>query len=163
MRFETEYATGSWKAVSPLFLGAMPPHQLAARPTAGALALLLLAASSVLQGAEDPHPCASIRDDADRLGCYDKAFGSPAATPTGPTGPAGGREFSFSAVVTALERRGDERFLATLDNGQVWLQVETNTRAEVRVGDTVTVRRGALGSYLLSTSAGIGTRVKRLR
>jgi hypothetical protein len=112
--------------------------------------------------AEQSHPCATILDDASRLACYDTAFGAPDS----PRNDAARREeksnFSFSAVVSGLERRGD-RFVATLDNGQVWSQTETNTRIDIRVGDTVTIRRGALGSYLLSDGGGLATRVKRQR
>ena len=53
--------------------------------------------------------------------------------------------------------------MVTLDNAQVWAQSEINSQADVEIGDSVTVRRGALGSYLLVTKAGIGTRVKRVK
>ena len=46
---------------------------------------------------------------------------------------------------------------------QVWAQAEFNSQADVEIGDSVTVRRGALGSYLLVTKAKIGTRVKRVK
>jgi len=45
----------------------------------------------------------------------------------------------------------------------VWSQSEFNSQADVDIGDTITVRRGALGSYLLVTKAGIGTRVRRVK
>jgi hypothetical protein len=51
----------------------------------------------------------------------------------------------------------------TLDNAQVWAQSEFNSQADVEIGDSVTVRRAAFGSYLLVTKAGIGTRVKRVK
>ena len=144
-------------------------------PTPGSLLLvawaLLVSTSSDLRAADAAHPCASITDDAHRLACYDRHFGQPqghsngalpGASPRGEDGAAA-KNFSVTATVTALERRRDGLFVATLDNGQVWSQSEVDSRAEVRVGDTVTVRRGTLGSYLLVTAAGIGTRVKRVR
>jgi hypothetical protein len=45
----------------------------------------------------------------------------------------------------------------------VWSQTEFNSQADVQVGDAITVRRGALGSYLLVTKAGVGTRVRRVK
>ena len=69
---------------------------------------------------------------------------------------------SITAAVTAVERRRG-LLVVTLSNDQTWAQTEMDSRAEVRVGDTVTIRRGALGSYLLDTSAGIAARVRRLR
>ena len=65
--------------------------------------------------------------------------------------------------MTAIELRDDGKFVATLANGQMWAQTELNSRIEVRVGDTVRIRRGALGSYLLSNDAGMATRVRRVR
>lgn len=115
-----------------------------------------------VDAAEETHSCAAIFDDARRLACYDKAFGAPEAPANSAARDKGEASFSFSAVVTAVEIRRD-RFVASLDNGQVWAQAETNTRIAIRVGDTVTVRRGALGSYLLSNGQGLSTRIKRQR
>ena len=143
------------------------------------IALFVLGAVTAGSAAEPGHPCASIRDDADRLACYDRAFGSPArpeaapetkfgyteqeakrqaGEPREPDGPR-----SISATVTSLDRSRDGKFVVTLDNAQVWSQSEYNSQADVAIGDTVTVRRGALGSYLLVTKAGIGTRVRRVK
>ena len=47
-----------------------------------------------------------------------------------------------------------------MDNGLVWSQLERDTTAEVAVGDTVTVRAGVLGSYILTTRGGVRTKVK---
>jgi hypothetical protein len=70
---------------------------------------------------------------------------------------------SVTAAIKSLDRRRDGKFVVTLDNTQVWAQSEFNSQADVQVGDAITVRRGALGSYLLVTKAGIGTRVKRVK
>ena len=145
-----------------------------------ALSIALLTASGLLCAADaTKHPCAHVRDDTDRLACYDQAFGKPpdaaAATPqenfgykekeaelkTGKTEPAA--PASVTAAVTAFERRRDGKFTVTLDNAQIWAQTEINSQADVKVGDSVTVRRAALGSFLLVTKAGIGTRVKRVK
>ena len=127
---------------------------------------------------EPRHPCAQVHGDTERLACYDKAFGKPAeaaatteqfgftgaqlerdsGAPEKPEGPA-----SVTAKVQAVEMRRDGKFVATLDNAQVWSQSELNSKADVQVGDAVTVRRGLLGSYLLVTKAGIATRVKRVK
>ena len=66
-------------------------------------------------------------------------------------------------MVRGVEIRRDGMFQVTLDNEQIWTQTELNSRIDLRVGATVTIRRGALGSYLLSNSAGISTRVRRQR
>jgi hypothetical protein len=147
-----------------------------------AAALVLGANSPALLAADTAkHPCANVRDNADRLACYDQAFGKPAETAAAPapqaqfgyteqearrqaghTAEDDGTK-SISATVTALERSRDGKFVVTLDNAQSWSQSEYNSQADVSVGDTVTVGRGALGSYLLVTKAGIGTRVRRVK
>jgi hypothetical protein len=69
---------------------------------------------------------------------------------------------SITAKVTEVEsRRG--QFTATLDNGQVWSQIEINSKVQLEAGDTVTVRRAVFGSYLLTGPQGVATRVRRVR
>lgn len=134
---------------------------------------MVFTASACLCAEEDTqHACASVRDDGDRLACYDDAFGKPASAkspdqfglpPEKPSPSAPAEPTTITAAVTKLDRLRDGKFVVTLDNGQVWSQSEINSQADVRVGDSVTVRRGALKSYLLVTKAGIATRVKRIK
>jgi hypothetical protein len=75
-----------------------------------------------------------------------KSFGltkHPAPTEEGPD--------HIRAQVTRVDpgRFGDVR--VSLDNGQAW--TFTGPDALIRVGDAVTIRRGALGSFLLTTPA----------
>ena len=149
-----------------------------------AMSVTLIATSGILFAADEvQHPCAHVRDDTDRLACYDQAFGKPQASAAA-TSPAPSEQFGFTekevarntgqstasvapdsvkAAIKSLDRRRDGKFVVTLDNTQVWAQSEFNSQADVQVGDAITVRRGALGSYLLVTKAGIGTRVKRVK
>jgi hypothetical protein len=145
-----------------------------------AMGVALLTASPGSPAAEvAKHPCAHVRDDADRLACYDQAFGKPAepvaAAPekfglpekeTPRQLKASGETAAPSSVtstITTVSRQRDGKFVVTLDNAQVWSQSETSSQADVEVGDAITVRRGALGSYLLVTKAGIATRVRRVK
>lgn len=55
---------------------------------------------------------------------------------------------------------GRARFI--MSNGQTWVQVEPQDTHNVRDGDTITIRRGAFGTYFLSPSrGGQGHRVRR--
>ena len=117
-------------------------------------------------------------DDARRLACFDREIARAA--------PSAEQRFGYrgevaresldreKAAAPALERlqakvqsisttaSGD--WVATLDNGQVWIQVPTGTRFSLRVGDEVTITPGALGSFLLSKgSGGSSVRVRRRR
>ena len=51
----------------------------------------------------------------------------------------------------------------TLENGQVWTQVMVDQRARVAVGDTVIIKKAALGSHLLVTQGRYATRVQRVK
>ena len=64
---------------------------------------------------------------------------------------------------TVKEALKGTQFIVTLDNGHVWVQSETNSRARLAVGDTVTIKKGALASYLLITPSKVATRVKRVQ
>lgn len=68
-----------------------------------------------------------------------------------------------TATVAAVARRPAGELLVTLDNGQVWTQVDVDQRARVVVGDTVSIKRGALSSYLLVTQSRYATRVRRVK
>jgi biotin carboxyl carrier protein len=149
--------------------------------------------------AADSHGCNQQFDDAQRLACYDAAFGkpvrpasapAPAAAPTtavvpaaaapataavtvpavaavapppappaAPAKPAKAPDVSGASVITSLGRRANGRFVATLENGTVWSQLEPDSTLMIKVGDAVTIRKGVFGSYMLVTQKGATTRV----
>jgi hypothetical protein len=165
-------------------------------------AILLIA--PLLAGAAQAPRCSDLYDDAQRLACYDAAFGKPVrpgtapvapqAAPTvgqspaqapaqsavqsatrAPVAPVPGARIappvpepppaekapsSLTASISSLRRLSDERFVVTLDNGQVWEQIERDRAAEVKVGDRVTVRKAMLGSFVLVTASKVQTKVR---
>lgn len=78
--------------------------------------------------------------------------------------PALGGE-SVSRVELTIDRvvdRGDGSHLFLMSNGQRWLQIEAMPANNVRAGDAVEIRRGALGSFVLvSPRGGAPHRVRR--
>jgi len=70
-----------------------------------------------------------------------------------PEPPAGAPEEDqeIRAIVMQVEFSKTQRFIVTLDNGQVWRQIEGDvTRAHFhKSGDAVTVSHGVFGSYVL--------------
>jgi hypothetical protein len=70
---------------------------------------------------------------------------------------------SITGKVAAVGYRPAGELAVTLENSQVWTQVTPDPRARVAVGDTVTIKRAALGSYLLVTASRYPTRVRRLK
>lgn len=55
---------------------------------------------------------------------------------------------SLSATITSLQQYGYNKVLITLDNGQVWKQVDASN-LRLRTGDAVEIERAALGSFML--------------
>ena len=73
------------------------------------------------------------------------------------------KETKLHARITALALSGDGRALITLDNSQVWGQSEADgTDLMAKLGDTVTLSRGMLGSYWLQLKSGRGCKVRRM-
>lgn len=69
----------------------------------------------------------------------------------------------IAATVVQLSVRRNGRFIVTLDNGTVWSQSQNKSDVRVSIGDNITLQKASLGSYLLVTSDGVSTRVKRDR
>jgi hypothetical protein len=155
-------------------------------------ALLMLGALPASLAADASTRCSSFVDDAQRLACYDAQFGkpvrpdaaqkmsTPAPTATAPQAvvqvppaavlrsellvpPAVPREQNVTGRITAVSRISNDRFVVTLDNGQMWTQLERDLSAEVQVGDTIKVRPTMLGSWTLETRGGVRTRVRSAR
>jgi hypothetical protein len=55
---------------------------------------------------------------------------------------------TLSAQITKLQQSGYDKVAITLDNGQVWQQIETS-KLRLRVGDNIEIERAALGSFQL--------------
>jgi len=70
---------------------------------------------------------------------------------------------TLTVPITAISVDGNGHQVFTLENGQVWRQVELDTRFSVHTGDSITISRGASGSYFMSLGKHINTRVSRVR
>lgn len=67
------------------------------------------------------------------------------------------------AHVVGLALTGNGRTLFTLDNTQVWRQLESDGDMLAKLGDEATISRGLLGSYWLQLKNGRGCKVTRVR
>jgi hypothetical protein len=135
-----------------LCAGATVAHAQA--PTADANAPATTPAATPAATAQQIARCAGRDDDAARLACYDGLF---RATPT--TAEAGfGLErretrldealATIASPITQVERMRDGTVRVTLENGQVWRQVDGSRQALWRAGDRLLVERASLGSFL---------------
>lgn len=73
---------------------------------------------------------------------------------------------TLTATVQELRETRPNVFRITLDNGQIWQQMDMDSLFHVQVGDTVEINRGRMGGYRMSrkTRGGSGwVRVNRLK
>ncbi|WP_396595442.1 hypothetical protein [Brevundimonas sp. R86498] len=135
--------------------------------------------------------CRTVVADADRLRCYDRLVaaldqaetaGEVVIVERGQITEARRALFGFSvnplplfarrggdepleAIQTSLQRASQGasgKWLFVLEDGSVWLQTDSNAPGRTpRPGADITVRQGAVGSYLLSVNGTRSVRVRR--
>ncbi len=137
--------------------------------------LLLLMLPSLLM-AESWESCRSIDADQARLACYDQyaqTLSSQQAKPTvedqkaafglPKTSPADDIE-AITAQITNIEKFSHGSRLIYLQNDQVWRQVGNSSQPKLRTGDMITIKRGALSSFVLKkVGSNRSMRVKRFK
>lgn len=69
----------------------------------------------------------------------------------------------IESSLASLASLGPGRLRLTLANGQVWDQVEAAPGFQPQIGDPITVRQAAMGSYLLRGRVGAPIRARRVR
>jgi hypothetical protein len=122
--------------------------------------------------------CKGEPDSARRLQCYDRevakfpmtseqSFGlnqsQVITAQSHASGSAPKEEKSIIAKVVTINDRPKRGFVVKFDNGQVWVQYEDESVRGIDVGDTVTIKSGALGSFWLVGPSGWATKVHRVQ
>jgi hypothetical protein len=151
---------------------------------------MFLVLSSALQ-AEEPQPlpgaieaCIRLRNDSERLACFDRAVADIQSGQAAPAAPAqdmfganqetrGAADVKsriqrdelreITAKVASLRRTPDGMMLLELDNGQVWRQLDSESALVIEVADTVKVVRASMGTFRISDKRGRSARFRRMR
>jgi len=146
-----------------------------------ALALTIPAPADELPG--HLKTCVSLRRDAERLACFDKAVeqiqnGTETAAlsaenmfgaSTGLPSEKGNRDVEreelreIRGVVTSLRRVDGGMIVVELDNGQAWRQQDADATLTIETGDAVTIMRASMGTFRISDKRGRSARFKRVR
>ncbi|GAA5194672.1 hypothetical protein [Ferrimonas gelatinilytica] len=135
--------------------------------------------------------CSQQEDKLDRLLCFD-ALSTSESSPANPRADSGKPEGAFpnqppaitaapetdfglerlaikqtpdqlTGQVSAIQTDPYGKWTLTLENGQRWRQTESK-RLRVKIGESVIIRKGALGSFSLSREgSNNSTRVKRIQ
>ena len=69
----------------------------------------------------------------------------------------------LTARIASVSQKPLGEFIVTLDNGQVWEEAESTSHLPLRAGDDITIKRGMLGAFYMSSHQVLGLRVKRVR
>ncbi len=69
----------------------------------------------------------------------------------------------ITGKVTEVGAKPHGELVVTLDNGQVWAERTASSKIKVKVGDTVKIESGALGSFVLIAPNGRSSKVARVR
>ena len=134
--------------------------------------------------------CGAEKNDAQRLACFDAAVDRARAVPANPAPAVVAAPLSqeekfglrgelkqekaqkvpelqeleqLQAQVTSVSSKPHGELVVTLENGQVWTEIQTSSGARVKAGERVTIKAGALGSFLLVAPNGRSTKVTRVR
>jgi hypothetical protein len=138
-------------------LASAPAASLAAAPAIAAPAAA--PAASIPSAAAPPTRNAPVLDPQQSFGLS----GSAIATHEEASGARPPKVSKIEARIVALALTGNGRTLFTLDNTQVWRQLESDGDMLAKLGDAATISRGLLGSYWLQLKSGRGCKVARVR
>ena len=140
-------------------LAAVPPAPSSSAPTATTAAAQ---APAVPQTAPAPtaaeHPAAAL-DPKESFGLS----GSAIAANEEAAGTRPAKLAKIESRVVGLSLTGNGRTVFTLENSQMWRQIESDGDMLARLGDVATISRGFLGSYWLQFKSGRGCKVTRIR
>lgn len=69
---------------------------------------------------------------------------------------------SMTVAIKSISVDGNNHQVFTLENGQIWRQVELDAHFSVKPGDSITISRGVMDSYFMSLGKHRNTRVSRI-
>lgn len=149
------------------------------------LALLFASALAMPLWAQDiPHACAGVGIPSERLACYDRAFPPPPRVreeaaqqaisdfglqrEQGPLRNPGQSAAeadpdTVQGKVAKIDYIAAGKRSITLEGGQRWVMIDASSSGHMQVGESVVLRKGMMGNFLLTTQGGATLRVRRVR
>jgi len=152
-------------------LATAPPPTAAVSPNAGASPAATAAPASAAQTAVAPQAGSTTATTAAPVRAApvldaQQSFGLSGSAIAAHEEAAGSRPQKLAKIearVVALALAGNGHTVFTLDNTQVWQQIESDGDMLAKLGDSATISRGLLGSYWLQLKNGRGCKVTRMR
>lgn len=146
-------------------LAGAPALSSAAAPTAPAAPAAPAAAATPENNAAPAIASAAPRSAAPVLDAQ-QSFGLSGSAIAANEEAVGARPAKLAKIegrIIALALAGNGRTLFTLDNTQVWRQLESDGDMLAKLGDSASISRGLLGSYWLQLKNGRGCKVTRVK
>jgi hypothetical protein len=110
-------------------------------------------------GTSSPKPAASSSAAPDDFGLAPEVMRKKREAES----PGAAEPAESTGRVKSVSTRPHGEYRIEMDNGQVWVETLRTGGQPPAVGETVTIRRGALGSFYLTRTAGTALRVKRIQ
>ncbi len=128
------------------------------------LALFLAGVTSTVF-ANSLQECRQISDRNDRLACYDQLADAKSKKSDNYFGKVKYEEIPEDKTFTVVDYRNiHNRFVMTMNDGQVWKQAEANRLFRIDKGDKVIISSGSLSSYFIQKiDTKLKIKVKRLK
>jgi hypothetical protein len=76
--------------------------------------------------------------------------------------PAPNEVMAIAAKISGFGQSANGRARMVLDNGEVW-EIEDGSSSFLAIGDSVSIKRASLGSFLMSTPLKVSMRVRRIK
>jgi hypothetical protein len=132
----------------------------------------------------DPQKCADITDPTARLSCYDSLFQENTVTKEAKITPKKTKviktdeqkakdyglakpkeDFSITAKIVSVNKRGNYKIYITLDNDQTWRSVkDIYDRTPVKKGQTISISEGFMSGYVMKVQGKkTSLRVRRVK
>ncbi len=137
----------------------VPAAPAAATPTTSVATPAAPVPTAVSQPAAAPAPAAPVLTPQEQFGLPERAVVAHEVA----VGTRASAASKLDAHIAKITQAPDRRIVFTLDNAQVWRQLNLEGEMLAKAGDAVTISRGLLGSYWLQIQSGRGCKVTRLQ
>lgn len=126
-----------------------------------ALILIVLSSNSYATSLKE---CRAIDTKDERLSCYDQLADEQEGISQSRFGAIKYKEIPTEKTYSVIEvKKVHDKYRITMEDGQIWKQVEKSRVFRINSGDSVTIESGLLSSYFLSKEgSSVKIKVKRI-
>ncbi|MAZ87778.1 MAG: hypothetical protein CL693_09030 [Cellvibrionaceae bacterium] len=126
------------------------------------LILIFLSSNSYANSLKE---CRAIGNKDERLNCYDQLADEQEGISQSRFGAIKYKDIPTEKIYSVIEaKKIHDRYLITMEDGQIWKQMERSRIFRIDAGNSVTIESGLLSSYFLSKEgSSVKIKVKRIK